>query len=153
MRATSASVERVAGDRLRGPARALRSVARVCRGDVRVESVTVTFAPSRAKKSAIVPPMFGPPPKTIATFPGKSAAHCAWATWIGSSAGDLELAPRLRRPALAQRVELAEEDAAQERDPGVGAAEHLVLAVGADALSDLRDVVLRAGELHDASGG
>src|SRR5262249_36972535 len=61
----------------------------------------------------------------------------------------LQPAPGLGRPACADRVEFAQEDAPQQRDSGVRSAEQLLAAIDARSLPDGGDIVLRAGELDE----
>ena len=55
--------------------------------------------------------------------------------------------PRFGRFASGQRVELAEPDFAQQNDADIGTAEIFVLAIGDDALAELRDIVLNADDV------
>src|ERR1700760_3745747 len=55
--------------------------------------------------------------------------------------------PGLERLAARERVELAQPDAAQQRDADIGAAEIFVGAIGDHALAELRHIVLDADDI------
>src|SRR5579872_6061409 len=55
--------------------------------------------------------------------------------------------PGFERLAARQCIELAQPDAAQQRDADIGAAEIFVSAIGDHALTELRDIVLDADDI------
>jgi len=72
-----------------------------------------------------------------------SDGHHGATAWIGRVRGVLEFTPHLRRPTGRQRLHFASEIRRKSGDAGVRASEYFVVAVGDNALTALREVVLR----------
>src|SRR5262245_39140217 len=119
-------------------------------------SVTATRAPSRARKCAMVPPIFGPAPNTIATLPaslvmGAASSSCRYGCARALHRhvfGMREPAPCLGGLAVADGLHLAPEDAPHQHDAGVGLPQPLLRAVDDGALAHHGDIVLRRRELE-----
>src|SRR6266545_5457481 len=125
MRTTSSSTNALPLSAMASWPRPVRNAAALAAA-VSSTSVTATRAPSRARKCAIVPPMLGPAPKTIATLPSRRfmSCHRLGAIALGRHCfGVFEPAPGFGGVAGAQRLHLAPEDLTQQHDAGVGFAE------------------------------
>src|SRR5260221_12281034 len=155
MRATSASSKALPVSASASNARSVRNAA-VAVAVLELTSVTATRAPSRAKKCAIVPPMFGPAPKTIATLSARrfisgtcsSADKRVAAALQRTLVAVLNYPPLFGRAPLAQRLHLAPENSTQQRDAHVGLAQALLCEVDNRALTHHGDIVLRRRELQ-----
>src|SRR5438128_2308346 len=99
----------------------------------------------------MVPPIFGPAPKTIATLPSRrfiSCDHRIAPALQRHAVAALKPAPWFGRASLAHRFQLAPEDLAQERDSHVGLTKALLRAVYDRTLAHHGDVVLCGCQLQ-----
>src|SRR5215208_2882967 len=114
-------------------------------------SVTATRAPSRARKCAIVPPIFGPAPKTIATLPSSRFMSDGRRHGLGLERHvlcQLRAAPLLGGAAVSQRLHLPPEDLAQQHNSGIRFAEPILHAVHHRSLTHHGHIVLRWRKLQ-----
>src|SRR3954465_7702828 len=127
MRATSSSLKALPVNAIASNRRSRRKSA-VVTAAFASTSATATRAPSRARKCAMVPPMFGPAPKTIATLPSRrfmSGRRFLHRRVVAPALqrhvlGVREPSPLLGGAAAAHRLQLAPEDLAQQRDAPIG---------------------------------